>query len=97
MRPAKRALDEHRNEILAIAERYHLRSVRVFGSVARGTDDETSDLDLLVDAPEGVSLLALGGFLMDVREVLEVPVDVTSERMLKPRMRESVLSEAVPL
>lgn len=97
MNRAAQALNDHRQEILSLAERYQLTGVKVFGSVARGSDDDASDLDLLVDAPEGVSLLSHGGFLMDVRDLLGVPVDVTTVKMLKPRIRDRVLREAVML
>jgi len=97
MNRVAQALNDHRQEILSLAERYQLTDVKVFGSVARGSDDESSDLDLLVDAPESVSLLALGGFLMDLRDLLGVPVDVTTVKMLKPRIRDRVMSEAVLL
>jgi predicted nucleotidyltransferase len=69
----------------------------VFGSVARGTADSQSDLDLLVDAPEDLSLLALGGFLMDVRDLLGIQVDVVTRRSLKPRLQDQVFKEAIPI
>ena len=39
---------EHRNEILALAQKHGAENVRVFGSVAKGKDSDGSDLDLLV-------------------------------------------------
>jgi predicted nucleotidyltransferase len=45
----------------------------------------------------GRSLLDLGAFLMDVHELLDYPVDVVTEAGLKPRLRDRVLLEAVPL
>lgn len=97
MSPARQVLIDHRTEILSLAERYCFKSVKIFGSVARGADDQDSDLDLLVEGSETVSLLALGGFLMDVRELLGIRVDVTTVGMLKPRSRERILREAAPL
>ena len=34
---------------------------------------------------------------MDVRDLLGIPVDVTTINMLKPKIRERVLREAAPL
>ena len=87
----------HRREILAIAARHGARNVRVFGSVARGEADEESDLDLLVDMEPGRSLLDMGALLMELRELLGVPVDVVTEKGMHDRMRQRVLSEAVVL
>lgn len=90
-------IETHRAEILSMAERYGLRDVRVFGSMARGDANETSDVDLLVTLPPDRTGLALGGLLMDVSELLGRKVDVLTERSLHPALRERVLREAVPL
>lgn len=88
---------EKRSEILAIAERHGVRRLRVFGSAARGQADEASDVDFLVELEPGRSLLDLGGLLMDLQELLGREVDVVTEKGLRPRIRERVLAEAVPL
>jgi len=84
-------------ETVAVAERHGARNIRIFGSVARGDQREGSDLDLLVSFEPGRSLLDQGGLLMDLRDLLGMKVDVVSERALRPRARERVLREAVPL
>jgi len=90
-------IEQRREAILAIAERHGVTNVRVFGSMARGTADEESDVDLLVRPLPGTSLFDLGGLVMDAQELLGRPVDVVSERALHPAMREQVLREALPL
>ena len=86
-----------RQAILQLAAQYGAFNVRVFGSVARGEAGPESDLDLLVDLEPGRSLLDLGGLLLDLRDLLEVSVDVATVPMLKARIRERVLAESVPL
>ena len=90
-------LRSRRAEILALAARHGAHNVRVFGSLARGQAGPESDVDLLVDLEPGRNLLDLGGLLMDLRDLLHVPVDVGTEAMLKERIRERVLREAVAL
>ena len=90
-------LQAKREDILCLAEQYGARNVRIFGSVARGEDDEQSDIDLLVDMEPGRSLLDLGALLMDLRELLDCEVDVVTERSLRERMKDRVLREAVTL
>ncbi|MCY4211269.1 MAG: nucleotidyltransferase family protein [Gammaproteobacteria bacterium] len=90
-------IEQHRADILALAEQYGIENVRVFGSMARGDAGDTSDVDLLVFLPKGQSALALGGLLMDVQDLLKRSVDVVSERGLHPMLRENILKEAVPL
>jgi uncharacterized protein len=84
-----------RQDVLRIAGKYGARRVRIFGSVARGEADDLSDLDFLVDLDPGRSLLDLGGF--ELGGLLGCPVDVVTERGLKPRIRERVPREAVPV
>lgn len=90
-------LSELREEVLKIGASHGARNLRIFGSVARGEADTDSDLDLLVDMDLGRSLLDLAGLQFDLEELLGSPVDVVTERGLKPRIRETVLREAVPL
>lgn len=84
-----------REEILRLAAKYGARNVRVFSSVARGGNDEQSDVDFLVDMEPGRSLFDLGGLLMGLQELLGAEVDVVTGRGLRPRIRERVLADAV--
>jgi uncharacterized protein len=52
---------ESRDAILPIAAARRARSIRLIGSVARGDENASSDVDLLVDLDEGVSLVYLIG------------------------------------
>jgi predicted nucleotidyltransferase len=90
-------LKAKREEILRVCARYGAYNVRVFGSVARSEADEQSDIDFLVELEPGRTLFDLGGLQYDLEQLLGCPVDVVTERGLKPRMRERVLREAVPL
>ena len=92
------SLDEvrrHRNEILAIAERYGVRNIRVFGSVARGDADADSDLDLLIDVDPGHSYFDMAGFALEVEDLLGIFTQVATAGGLKVRIRDRVLGEAV--
>ena len=71
--------------------------MRVFGSVARGSDLEGSDVDLLVDLPAGTSLLHIVGLQLDIEDALGVKVDLCIERELHPALKQPILAEARPL
>ena len=90
-------LRERREEILQVAAKHGARNVRVFGSIARGEDDERSDIDLLVEFELGRSLLDHASLWLELQELLGCKVDVVSEGGIKPRIRDRVLREAVPL
>jgi len=90
-------IKQKRERILETAARYGASNVRIFGSVARGQADESSDIDLLVNLEAGRSLMDLGGLLVELREILGTDVDVVTEKGLRSRIREQVLKDAVPL
>jgi predicted nucleotidyltransferase len=93
----KTLLQQKRSIILETAAHYGAYDVRVFGSVARGDSSETSDIDLLVNLEQGRSLMDLGGLLFDLQRLLGVNVDVVTEKGLRPRIREQVIQESIPL
>ncbi len=93
----EQALKKKRPQILRLAAKYGARNVRVFGSVARGEARAKSDVDFLVDMNRGRSLLDMGGFLMDVQDLLGRKVDVVTEKGLHWYIRDRVLKEAIPL
>jgi uncharacterized protein len=93
VRPS-RVLAAHRVEVLELARARGARNVRVFGSIVRGEDELSSDIDLLVDFPPGTSLLAVIGLEQDLHDLLGVAVDVGPADALQEEMRDRVLSEA---
>jgi len=88
---------DKKDEILRLASKYGARKVRVFGSVARGEADHTSDLDLLVEPGPGFTLFKQASLTRELESLLGVSVDVVSDRGLRDRIRDRVLAEAVPL
>lgn len=95
--PLGRRLHQRRKAVLRAAQDRRARNVRVFGSVARGDDTASSDIDLLVDLDEGAGLFDLIGLERELTDLLGIPVDVVPADALKARIRERVLREAVPL
>ena len=90
-------LQQHRLQILALARTNGVTNVRVFGSMARGDFSDNSDVDLLVDIETGRSGFALGGFLMDVSELLHRKVDVVTPKALHHNIHDQILREALSL
>lgn len=79
------ALAAHRDEVRRIAGRHHARDVRVFGSVARGTDGPDSDLDLLVTFDAEASLLDQAALTRELEDLMGLSVDVVSADALRER------------
>ncbi|MDO5533277.1 MAG: nucleotidyltransferase family protein, partial [Propionibacteriaceae bacterium] len=70
------ALASQRQAILEAARVHGATDVRVFGSVARGTDGPASDIDLLVRMEPGRTIFDVGAFADAVEQLVGCPVDV---------------------
>jgi hypothetical protein len=78
-----------------LLERYGVRSVSIFGSVARGEAAEGSDVDLLVEFSRPVGLFEFVRLKRALEEILGRRVDLATPTSLKPQLRDRVLKEAV--
>ena len=91
------ALRQHWRDVLARCAAAGNTDVRVFGSVARGEDQPDSDIDLLVVAPAGTTLLDLGRVQEDLKDLLECSVDVMTIEDIASAWRGRVQEEAISL
>ncbi|GAA1830209.1 nucleotidyltransferase domain-containing protein [Agromyces salentinus] len=99
-RAANRLLDElrrRRSLVERLARANRIASVRVFGSVARGEETSSSDVDLLVEPEDDASLFDLAQFELDMEALFERPVDVVSARSLRSGRDRVILDEAIAL
>ena len=92
-------LSAHRDQLVEKLAEHGATEIAVFGSVARGDDDEGSDLDLLVTLPAGLSLFDLVDLREEVENIIGTDVDLVSRETLRPDMfkiHRLVLDEAIP-
>lgn len=97
MTKASVIFDQHKAEIREIADRYPVANIRVFGSVLRGDDSDSSDIDLLVDTLPEATLFDLGGLQDELQRLLGIQVDLLTPGDLPARFRASVINEARPV
>ena len=90
-------LSQNRELIRRIVLSHHTCNPRVFGSVRRGEDTESSDLDLLVDSLPGATLFDLGAIQIELEEALGISVDVLTPGDLPASFRDQVIRESVPV
>ena len=93
----------HRTEISSVLRgcehelraRFAVRSLRLFGSIARGEATENSDIDVLVEFSRPIGLIQFAALKLFLEELLGLPVDLATPDALHPEMRERILSEAI--
>ena len=94
-----------RDDVLAVLRKavpelrrdYPIRSLAVFGSIVRGEAGPDSDLDILVEFAEPVSLSAFLALEDRLSATTGRRVELVSRRALKPYIGRHVLREAVPV
>lgn len=91
-----------RTELLAWLQKYDrelrqygIKSIAIFGSVARDEATSTSDIDLLVEFDGVVTFDRYMDLKFFLEDNLGRSVDLVSAKMLKPQIRENVLREAI--
>lgn len=91
-------LQSKKADIQALAAAHGVSRIRVFGSVARGEQSASSDVDFLVNLPRGYDMFRQRIALMQkLSDFLQVAVDVVPEHELNKFIKQKVLEEAVDL
>ena len=84
-------LQEHRQAWMP----FGVKSMAVFGSVARGESQPESDIDILVDFEGQATFDRYMDLKFYLEDLLERKVDLVTPKALKPRMRPNVEEEAI--
>jgi predicted nucleotidyltransferase len=90
-----------KQQLYKIAAKHGIRKVYVFGSVARGENNEISDVDFLIEMEPDASAFGIGAFQYEVQQLLGIHVDViptfTLPKVEDKAFVQSIQSEAVAL
>ena len=90
-------IDEIKRRSLPHFQALGVHRASLFGSMARGEATEKSDLDFLVEFPDSWSLLDVAHLKVVLEDEFQRTVDVVDFDVIKPRIRESVLRDQVPM
>ena len=74
---------------------YSVHRIGIFGSVARGTQVHGSDVDIVVEFAQPITIFDFMEMEIYLKKVLRKPVDVVSTKALKPSIKKEVLKETV--
>lgn len=85
-------LAKHKEEL---KERFRVKEIGIFGSYVRGEQKKSSDIDILVEFEEPVSLLGIVRLENHLSDLLSMKVDVVPKRDVRVELRERILSEAI--
>lgn len=90
-------VDEIKDIITPIAEKYRIARVYLFGSFARGDYNEQSDIDIRIEKGKLKGMFALCGFYTEVSEALKRRVDVFTTGSLSEEFLEKIKKDEIML
>ena len=90
-------INEIKKIIIPIAYSYGVKRLYLFGSYAKGTANEKSDIDLLVEKGKPMSLLKLSGMRQKVQEALNLPVDLVTTTGIEDNFRKEIAGTEILL
>jgi predicted nucleotidyltransferase len=88
----RKVLASHRQEL---KDKYKVKNIGIFGSYVRGEHKAKSDLDVLVEYDNPVSLLQIVALENHLTALLGVKVDLVPRRNIRKELKESILKEMV--
>ena len=78
-----------------IATRYDVQEIGIFGSVARGEEDQKSDIDLLVEFGPDADLITFIGLWQYLEDVFGTKIDLVSKGGLRSEIRDAGMRDLV--
>lgn len=88
----KRTLEAHKE---LLRDKYKVKEIGVFGSYVRGEQKRKSDIDIVVEFTESVSLLDLVEVELFLSDILGIKVDLIPKEDIRPELRDTILEETV--
>ncbi len=89
-------IDKLKPKIVKILKKYRIKKAAIFGSYARGDQRKNSDVDILIEPPEGMGLEFVG-LQLELEKNLGLKVDLVSYNGLNRHLKKYILSDEVKI
>ena len=86
----KKIIQQHRDDL---KKKYSVKEIGIFGSCARGEQDETSDIDILIELEKPVGFVKFLKLEKHLSLLLEAKVEIVTKKALKPYIGRQILQE----
>ncbi len=90
-------ISELSQKTLPVLRKYGVLSASVVGSVARGQQTSKSDIDIVIDVIQPISLLTFAKIKIELEDILKSKVDLIERSAIKPRIRKYLLQDEIQL
>ncbi len=85
------------SEFIPVLKEFNITKASLFGSYARGEQNENSDVDLLIDTNGKLNLFDILRLENKLKETIARKVDIVEYNAIKSSIREQVLKEAIQI
>ncbi|WP_448519525.1 nucleotidyltransferase family protein [Rhodoflexus sp.] len=88
-------IEEIKQKTRPIFHKYNIKKAGIFGSFAKGTANARSDIDLLIETQENISLLDFIQIKNELEDTLSMPVDLVLYDAVKARLQDDIFAEEI--
>jgi len=88
-------IEEIKLKISPVLLRHRIKKAGIFGSVAKGKDSDKSDIDILVELDNNISLIGFISIKYELEDLLGRAVDLVEYKAIKPRLRDQIIAEEI--
>ena len=75
--------------------KYRVKQIGIFGSIARGTAKDTSDIDIYAEFTPEADILDYSGLTIELEELFHRSVDIATPSGIRDEMRGSILRDLI--
>jgi len=90
-------LEKLKKQIAGILNKHPIAKSALFGSYARGEENKSSDIDILIETSKPISLFVILKIEKELRQITKKKIDIIEYSAIKPFLRENVLSDAISI
>jgi predicted nucleotidyltransferase len=90
-------VEEIKSKIVPILKQHGIKKAAIFGSFVKGEVKSSSDVDVLVEIENEMSLLDFVGMKLELEEAINMKVDLVEYETIKPLLKDKILSEQVAI
>ncbi len=95
IRDSTMKIEEIKEKIIPVLRKHQIKRAGIFGSVASGETTKKSDVDLLVELSNKISLLEFVGIEYELEDLLGTKVDLVEYQAIKPKLQKHIIAEEI--
>ncbi len=90
-------IEKIKEKILPILKKHNIKKAGIFGSYVRGEQKKDSDIDILVEIQEDISLIDFVGIKHEIEDAIGKKVDLVEYDTIKPMLKKDILKQEIAI